>query len=46
MKLEDTIKAFKGLLAGDYDHLSEDDLYMVGGIEMAIAKYEKRQKQG
>ena len=45
VKLEDTIKAFKGLLAGDYDHLSEDDLYMVGSIEMAVAKYEKRQKK-
>ena len=45
VKLEDTIKAFKGLLAGDYDHLSEDDLYMVGDIDMAVAKYEKRQKQ-
>ena len=45
VKIEDTIKAFKGLLAGDYDHLSEDDLYMVGDIDMAVAKYEKRQKQ-
>ena len=45
VKLEDTIKAFKGLLDGDYDHLSEDDLYMVGGIDMAVAKHDKRQKQ-
>ena len=43
VKLEDTIKAFKGILDGEYDHLSEDDFYMVGSIEMAIAKYEKRQ---
>lgn len=45
VKLEDTIKAFKGLLSGEYDHLSENDVYMVGGIEMAIEKYNKHQTQ-
>lgn len=45
VKLEDTIKAFKGLLSGEYDYLSENDVYMVGGIEMAIKKYNKRQAQ-
>lgn len=45
VKLEDTIKAFKGLLSGEYDYLSEKDVYMVGGIEMAIEKYNKRQAQ-
>lgn len=45
VKLEDTIKAFKGLLSGEYDYLSENDVYMVGGIEMAIDKYNKRQAQ-
>ncbi|GHV54140.1 ATP synthase subunit beta [Deltaproteobacteria bacterium] len=43
VKLADTIKAFKGILDGGYDHLSEDDFYMVGGIEMAIEKFNKRQ---
>ncbi|CAK7037652.1 MAG: ATP synthase subunit beta [Desulfovibrio sp.] len=43
VKLEDTIKAFKGILEGEYDHLSEDDFYMVGSIEMAVEKYTKRQ---
>ncbi len=43
VKLEDTIKAFKGILDGEYDHLSEDDFYMVGGIEMAVEKYTRRQ---
>lgn len=43
VKLEDTIKAFKGILEGTYDHLSEDDFYMVGSIEMAVEKYNKRQ---
>jgi F-type H+-transporting ATPase subunit beta len=44
VKLEDTIKAFKGLLSGEYDHLSESDVFMVGGIEMAEDKYNKRRK--
>lgn len=43
VKLEDTVKAFKGILAGDYDYLSESDFYMVGNIQSAVAKYEKRQ---
>ncbi len=44
VKLEDTVKAFKGILNGDYDHLAEDDFYMVGDIDMALAKYQKRQE--
>ena len=40
-KLRDTIKGFKGLCAGDYDHLPEAAFYMVGTIEDAIAKAEK-----
>ena len=39
--LADTIKGFKGLCAGDYDHLPEAAFYMVGTIEEAIAKAEK-----
>jgi F-type H+-transporting ATPase subunit beta len=39
--LEDTIKGFKGLCAGDYDHLPEAAFYMVGSIEEAIEKAEK-----
>ena len=38
--LADTIKGFKGLCAGDYDHLPEAAFYMVGTIEDAIAKAE------
>ena len=41
VNLEDTIKGFKGLCAGDYDHLPEAAFYMVGSIEDAIAKAEK-----
>ena len=41
VNLEDTIKGFKGLCAGDYDHLPEAAFYMFGIIEDAIAKAEK-----
>lgn len=36
--LEDTIKGFKGLIEGEYDHLPEQAFYMVGTIEEAIEK--------
>ena len=39
--LKDTIKGFKGICSGDYDHLPEPAFYMVGTIEEAIAKAEK-----
>ena len=39
--LADTIKGFKGLCAGEYDHLPEGAFYMVGTIEEAVAKAEK-----
>ena len=39
--IADTIKGFKGLVNGDYDHLPEQAFYMVGTIEEAIAKAEK-----
>ena len=41
VSLADTIKGFKGIVAGDYDHLPESAFYMVGNIEEAIAKAEK-----
>ena len=39
--LEDTIKGFKGLCEGEYDHLPEAAFYMVGTIEEAIEKAQK-----
>ena len=36
--LADTIRGFKGILAGEYDHLPEQAFYMVGAIEEAIEK--------
>ena len=39
--LEETIKGFKGLVAGDYDHLPEAAFYMVGTMDEAIEKAAK-----
>ncbi len=39
--LEETIKSFKAVVAGEYDHLPEAAFYMVGGIEEVIAKAER-----
>ena len=41
VELEDTIKGFKGLVEGDYDHLPEAASYMVGTIEDAVEKAKK-----
>ena len=36
--LKDTIKGFKAIVAGEYDHLPEQAFYMVGNIEEALEK--------
>ena len=41
VKLEDTIKAFKGIVAGEYDALPDAAFYMVGTIEEAVTKAKK-----
>ena len=38
VKIEDTVKGFKGLVDGEYDDLSEQAFYMVGPIEQAVEK--------
>jgi F-type H+/Na+-transporting ATPase subunit beta len=38
VSLKDTIRAFKGIIAGEYDALPELAFYMVGGIEEAVEK--------
>jgi F-type H+-transporting ATPase subunit beta len=38
VSLKETIRGFKGILAGDYDHLPEQAFYMVGGIDEAVEK--------
>jgi F-type H+/Na+-transporting ATPase subunit beta len=39
--IEDTVKSFKAVVDGEYDHLPEAAFYMVGGIEEAVAKAQK-----
>jgi F-type H+-transporting ATPase subunit beta len=41
VKLEDTIKGFKGIVAGEYDDMPESAFYMVGTIEEAVEKARK-----
>jgi F-type H+-transporting ATPase subunit beta len=41
VELEDTIKGFKGLVGGEYDHLPEQAFYMVGTIEAAVEKAQR-----
>ncbi|WEK44558.1 MAG: F0F1 ATP synthase subunit beta [Candidatus Sphingomonas colombiensis] len=41
VQLDDTVRSFKAVVNGEYDHLPEAAFYMVGGIDEAIAKAEK-----
>ncbi len=41
VQLEDTIKGFKGIVDGDYDHLPESAFYMLGTIDQAVEKAKK-----
>jgi F-type H+-transporting ATPase subunit beta len=41
VKIEDTIKGFRGIVDGKYDDLPESAFYMVGGIDEAIEKAKK-----
>jgi F-type H+-transporting ATPase subunit beta len=43
VKLPDTIRGFKGIIDGEYDHVHENAFYMVGTIEEAIDKGKKLQ---
>jgi F-type H+-transporting ATPase subunit beta len=38
VELEDTVKSFRAVVDGEYDHLPEQAFYMVGGIDQAIEK--------
>jgi F-type H+-transporting ATPase subunit beta len=38
----DTIRGFKEIVDGKHDELSEQDFYLVGGIEEAVAKFQQR----
>jgi F-type H+-transporting ATPase subunit beta len=41
VQVEDTVRSFKAVVSGEYDHLPEAAFYMVGGIDEAVAKAEK-----
>jgi len=41
--LKETIRSFKAIVSGEYDHLPEQAFYMVGGIEEAVEKAKKVQ---
>jgi F-type H+-transporting ATPase subunit beta len=43
VKLEDTIRGFKGILDGEYDHIPEQAFYMAGGIEEVVENFNKMQ---
>ena len=41
VQIEDTVKSFKAVVEGEYDHLPEAAFYMVGGIDQAVEKAKK-----
>ena len=41
VSVEDTVKGFKGIAEGHYDHLPENAFYLVGTIDEAVEKAEK-----
>ena len=45
VQVEDTVRSFKAVVNGEYDHLPESAFYMVGGIEEAVEKAKKLAEQ-
>jgi F-type H+-transporting ATPase subunit beta len=41
VQVEDTVRSFRALVDGEYDHLPENAFYMVGGIEEAVEKAQR-----
>jgi F-type H+-transporting ATPase subunit beta len=41
VQIDDTVRSFKAVIDGEYDHLPEDAFYMVGGIDEAVEKAKK-----
>jgi len=44
VKIKDTVRAFKGILEGEFDHIPEQCFNMCGPIEDVIKNYEQLQK--
>jgi F-type H+-transporting ATPase subunit beta len=40
--LKDTIRGFKGILDGEFDHIAEQDFYMKGSIDEVVAAHAAR----
>ncbi len=45
VRIEDTVRGFREILEGKWDHLPEQAFYMVGDIEDAVKKAEKMKKE-
>ncbi len=45
VNLEDTVKGFKGIVDGEYDHLPEAAFYMVSTIESVVEKAKKMEEE-
>ncbi|NPD68874.1 F0F1 ATP synthase subunit beta [Lichenicola cladoniae] len=45
VSIEDTVRSFKAIVAGEYDHLPEGAFYMVGSIDDVVAKAEKMKSE-
>ncbi len=45
VSLKETIRAFQGILNGDYDHIPEQDFYMKGTIDEVVEAYNQRDSQ-
>jgi len=43
VSLKESIRSFKGIASGEYDHLPEQAFYMVGGIDEAVEKAKRLQ---
>ncbi|HOP06495.1 MAG TPA: F0F1 ATP synthase subunit beta [candidate division Zixibacteria bacterium] len=44
VKVEDTVKGFAQIIAGELDHIGEAHFYMAGGIDEVIQRYEESKK--
>jgi len=42
VSLKETIRAFQGILNGDYDYIPEQDFYMKGTIDEVVEAYNQR----
>jgi len=46
VKIKDTIRGFKMIVAGELDHIPEQSFYMAGTIEEVLERYEEHKKVG